>query len=189
MASCGSFKQACIAWFSEERDKSTHTIKTLLPRVKINLQNNRINIPGDTERGKIDYLLQPERTLQETKELVLHNGKAKQPCKLLYWECVGLLRSMEFGDNGPGSVRWYYGFRYAQSFRIYIQALINSPKKLSNARDDDMSCEAEFSLPRRANVRKIADCHELMRKLCKQVYKKSDRFKRFLWHGTQELTQ
>ena len=163
-------------------------MNNLLPRKEEIKEDDRKNNFEGT-RGKIEYLLHPERKLKDIQELVLRYGKAKQPSKLLYWECVGLLRSMEYGMKGPSSISWYYGGRYSQSFRIYVEALINSTKKLSLARDEDQSCDAALYLRNRPEVSKISDCPELMRKLCRQVYKKRDSFKRFLWIGTTELTQ
>ena len=119
---------------------------------------------------------------------MLANGKAKRPSKLKYWECLGLLRSLELNtQKGPKSIEWYYGHRYGQCFRIYIEALINSPKKLSLARDDDDSCEARLIMKSRPSVKKISDCTELMQKYCSKIFTNSDNIKPFMWLGTKEL--
>ena len=130
------------------------------------------------------------RTLEEIQEELLSYGKAKKPCSLLYWECIALLRSMEFAQRkGPSSVRWYYGHRYMQSFRIYIEAFINSPQKLSFARDMELSCDVQFSMKSRPNVKRISYCPELMTKFCTKIYSGQYQYKRFKWKGVSELTQ
>ena len=45
---------------------------------------------------------------------------------------------MEFGSTGTNAINYYYGARYAQSFRIYIEALINFPKRLKKTKKHDM---------------------------------------------------
>ena len=102
---------------------------------------------------------------------------------------MALLRTLEFGEKRATALNWYYGARYTQSFRIYVEALINSPKRLSLARDTDLSCDAKLALASRPRATTLADFPELMQMLCKKIYKRNDKYKKFCCIGTSELTQ